>query len=74
MGKRPFTLKVRIPQYAPSRNQWRREIHAELMRSLNSHNIEYAENDKIELLIILYLGENEIAFHDVDNRPMESYI
>lgn len=38
------------------------------MRSLNSHNIEYAKNDKIELLIILYLGENEIAFHDVDNR------
>src|SRR3989338_5798009 len=68
MGKRPFTLKARISQYAPSRNQWRREIYAELMFSLNSHSIEYAENDKIELLIILYLGENEIDFHDVDNR------
>lgn len=68
MGKRPFTLKIRIPQYAPSRNEWRRKIHAELVRTLNSHSIEYTEDDKIELRIILYMRKNEIVFHDVDNR------
>ncbi len=38
------------------------------MTSIKDRGIEYSTDQKLELLITLYLEEPHIRFHDVDNR------
>ncbi len=68
MTKRHQTLRVRIPPYQPPRNEWRQNIHAELIKAATARAVVYRPKDKLELFITLYLTENEIGWHDVDNR------
>jgi hypothetical protein len=49
--KRPFTLKIRIPQYAPPRNECRQKIHAELIRTLNSHSVKTVFEKNLHFVI-----------------------
>ncbi len=67
-GKSRTTLHVRIPAYRPPRNEWRRAIHAEVVKAVRVRGVTFSERDRIELLIVLYLPEDEIGWHDVDNR------
>ena len=68
MGKRRQTLHVRIPPYRCPRNEWRRAIHAELIKATAAQGTRYTTTDKLELAVTLYMPEAEIAWHDVDNR------
>ena len=68
MGKRRQTLRVRIPPYRHPRNEWRRAIHAELIKSAAARHIKYTATDRLELIITLYLSDDRIGWHDVDNR------
>jgi Holliday junction resolvase RusA-like endonuclease len=68
MGKRPQTLRVRIPPYRHPRNEWRCAIHAELIKAASAQQIKYTATDSLELIIILYLSDDKIGWHDVDNR------
>jgi len=68
MGKRPLTLRVRIPPYCHPRNEWRRAIHAELIKAASARQIKYTETDRLDLIITLYLSDDKIGWHDVDNR------
>lgn len=68
MSKRRQTLRVRIPPYESPRNEWRLTIHAELIKASVSQAVSYRAEDKLELLITLYMPENQILWHDVDNR------
>jgi hypothetical protein len=60
MSKRLLTLKMRIPPYRSPRNEWRRVIHAELLKVAESQCIDYTKSDKLELSIVLYLHEKAV--------------
>ena len=68
MTKRRQSLKIRIPPYLHSPKAWRRAIHTKLNSIAREQNVEYSKNDQLELEVILYLPENKIGWHDVDNR------
>ena len=68
MAKQPLSLKVRLPQYEPPRNEWRKKLHTGIMSATKDKGIEYTADQKLELYITLYLEEPHIRFHDVDNR------
>ena len=68
MAKRRMSLHVRIPPYQRPRNAWREAIHAEIEAVANSRGVTYLPDDKLELIITLYLDETGLRFHDVDNR------
>lgn len=68
MAKRRQSLRVRIPPYLRPRNAWRESIHAEVMIVANSRGVTYLPEDKLELIITLYLDETALKFHDIDNR------
>ena len=68
MAKRRQSLRVRIPPYRHPRNAWRESIHTELVEVAESRGIEYRPEDKLELIVTLYLDEAGLKLHDVDNR------
>ncbi len=68
MARRPLTLRVRIPPYRHPRNAWRESIHAEVIKVAQSREVLYQPEDKLELIITLYLDRSGLRFHDVDNR------
>lgn len=68
MTKKRKTLRIRIPHYLPSRNEWRKAIHAVVVFAAESRWITYQPEDKLELIITLYLDESGLRRHDVDNR------
>jgi len=68
MAKHRQTLRVRIPPYKHPRNEWRRTIHAELIKASTSQAVSYRAEDTLELLVTLYMPENQLRWHDVDNR------
>jgi len=68
MAKRRHTLRVRIPPYWPPRNAWRQSIHAEVISVAESRGVVYKPEDRLELIITMYLDETALRFHDVDNR------
>lgn len=68
MSKRRQSLRVRIPPYRPPRNAWRESIHTEILTVAESRGVAYQAEDKLELIITLYLDETGLTLHDVDNR------
>jgi len=68
MAKKPLRLKVRLPKYEAPRNEWRKKLHACIMTAIKYRGIEYTPDQKLELIITLYLEDPHIRFHDVDNR------
>ena len=68
MTKRKLRFKVRIPQYVNPRNEWRLRIYKEAVVAAYKHEIEYREDDKLELDIILFLAGRALFIHDIDNR------
>ena len=68
MSKRRQSLRVRIPPYRQPRNAWRESIHAELVAVAESRGVAYQSEDKLELIITLYLDEAGLKLHDVDNQ------
>ena len=68
MAKRRQSLRVRIPPYRHPRNAWRDSIHVELVKASESRGVTYQSEDKLELSITLYLDEDGLKIHDVDNR------
>lgn len=67
-GKRRHTLRVRILPYRHPRNVWRRAIHAKLIKAAVDQRVLYRCTDRLDLAVILYVPEDEIGWHDVDNR------
>lgn len=68
MAKQRLRLKVRLPKYEAPRNEWRKKLHAGIMTAIKDKGIEYTTDQKLELIITLYLEDPHIRFHDVDNR------
>ena len=68
MAKRKFKLTVRIPQYKPPRNSWRRELHAIVSSEAERSGISYFPSDKLQLKVRLYMDNAALSSHDVDNR------
>ena len=67
-AKKRMRIKIRIPPYVSPRNHWRRKDHSAAAQELESKGIRYAEQDRLELKVLLYLNESALSFHDVDNR------
>lgn len=59
---------MRIPSYQHPRNAWRESIHAEVVKAAQARGVSYQPGDKLELNVILYMGESGLCFQDVDNR------
>ena len=68
MGKRPFKLRVRIPQYEYPPKRWRQKIHERVLQALSTEHIDYLKTDNLELRIVLYMNKGAIDIHDIDNR------
>ena len=68
MAKRPLKLVVRIPEYSHPRNSWREAIYAAVRERQRSSKVRYRPEDKLEVLIRLYLSGRRLELHDVDNR------
>ena len=65
MPKRPLKLLARIPPYRHPRNVWRKDIHEAVGKRLGE--VRYLKSDKLEVEILIYMTEREMAAHDVDN-------
>jgi hypothetical protein len=69
MPKRPLTLSIRIPVYAPPRNRWRQAIHRALVERQRTVPVRYQATDRLEVTLRLYfIGARAAEIHDVDNR------
>ncbi len=61
-------VKFRIPNYIAPRTKWRRLIHAEAVAVCAKNGVCYSETEKLEIEVILYLNDNQLESHDIDNR------
>ena len=68
MAKRPLKLSIHIPAYKRPRNDWRRLIHAEVIKLQRKSPVRYEMDDRLEVQCRLYLKPWALAHHDVDNR------
>ena len=68
MPKRPLKLTLRIPPYKRPRNHWRRKLHEIVLEKQTKSLVRYAETDKLEIRVRLYIEGAALAMHDVDNR------
>lgn len=68
MAKRPLKLTIQIPAYKRPRNDWRRLIHAAVMKAQEQSVVKYTEADRLEVQCRLYFDTWALAHHDVDNR------
>jgi hypothetical protein len=69
MPKRPFKLKVRIPEYVAPRNSWREAIHRAVVEVQRQTSVRYEPDDRLEVELQLYFTDTRAAeIHDVDNR------
>jgi len=68
MAKRPLKLLIFIPPYKHPRNDWRRLIHAEVLRVQHKSLVRYAEKDRLQVECQLHMNERSFPVHDVDNR------
>src|SRR5437016_5158747 len=69
MPKRPLKLTIRIPEYAPPRNTWRKAIHRAVLERQRTPRVRYESTDRLELSLRLYFTrERPAEIHDVDNR------
>ena len=68
MGKRRLTLRLRIPPYDTPRNLWRTQIHALATQEARRCRVTYAERDRLQVDVRLYLDGPALFMHDVDNR------
>jgi hypothetical protein len=69
MPKRPLKLRIRIPEYAPPRNSWRKAIHEAVIAAQRTSDVAYRSTDRLEVVLRLYFTHDRAAeIHDVDNR------
>ena len=68
MAEPRLTVKVRRPPYESPRVRWRELIHAAATAALGERGAVYGDRDRLELDVPLYLTDEAVASHDVDNR------
>jgi Holliday junction resolvase RusA-like endonuclease len=68
MTKQRLKVRFRIPLYVTPRARWRRQIHLTATAVIRRAGIAYSSNDRLELDVRLYLTEDALVVHDVDNR------
>jgi hypothetical protein len=47
-------LSIRIPEYAPPRNTWRKAIHRSVLERQRTSPVRYEAADRLELSLRLY--------------------
>ncbi len=69
MAKTRRTITVTLPGYVRNRAQWRRRIHATVLRAAEKAGVRYDPADSFEVVVLLYLKKGKrLAIHDLDNR------
>jgi hypothetical protein len=68
MSKTTMNIKARIPSYVSPRTQWRRAIHTAFAEACEQRSVQYRSGDMLELDIVLYLEDEKLLIHDLDNR------
>jgi hypothetical protein len=71
MAKRPLRLLICIPPYKHPRNEWRRLIHAEVLKVQRRSLVHYETTDRLAIECILHMNDKSFPVHDVDNRPKD---
>lgn len=68
MPKRPVKIHFRIPPYPSGRRlHWRQAIHSAATAACERARVVYAVDDRLEVVIRVYLGAGLLARSDVDN-------
>jgi Holliday junction resolvase RusA-like endonuclease len=47
--------------------RWRRDIHAAIAKKARDRKIRYLRDAKLDVSVVLFMGEQQIRVHDVDN-------
>ena len=68
MSKRQLTLKVIIPEYEAPRSLWCKEIHKAAVEQEFKTGVRYQPDDKLEVIITMYLNSKNLQIIDIDNR------
>ena len=68
MTKRILKLSVRIPNFMSDAREWRRAIHAAIVKVQDQGNVQYSDTDKLEVEIRFHLRDRKLTILDLDNR------
>ena len=68
MAKRPLVLRVRIPNFDKDARAWRTAINKAIDEVKQGRGVEYAEDEKLDVDICLYLQNPKLTILDLDNR------
>jgi len=70
MAKQRMKLSVRIPKFMKDDGEWRRAIHAAIVKGQKhgGRRVKYSASDKLDVQIRLYLRGYKLSILDVDNR------
>lgn len=68
MAKRSLKLTVRIPNFMKDAREWRRAIHAAIVKVQDQGNVKYSDTDKLEVEIRFHLRDRKLTILDLDNR------
>jgi hypothetical protein len=68
MTKRSLKLSVRIPNFMSDAREWRRAIHAAIVKIQDQGNVQYSDTDKLEVEIRFHLRDRKLTILDLDNR------
>ncbi|MGH2619746.1 MAG: hypothetical protein ACRDHG_04145 [Anaerolineales bacterium] len=61
-------LEVELPPYETPRNAWRETIHHAVSLAMDAANVAYSDEDRLAVVVDLYMTDAMLRFHDVDNR------
>jgi len=68
MAKRALVLSVRIPNFEKDARAWRKAIIKAIVEAKHGRDIEYSQDDKLDVEICLYLQNPKLTILDLDNR------
>jgi Holliday junction resolvase RusA-like endonuclease len=68
MAKHDLKLSVRIPNFETDALAWRRAIYAAIAKAQEGGNVQYSEDDKLDIEILFYLENPKLTILDLDNR------
>jgi Holliday junction resolvase RusA-like endonuclease len=69
MSKVAHTIRTSLPTYQKDRQQWRKQILANVREAAARRGLEYHDDDLLDVEVLLYLTRGKRHdIHDVDNR------
>ena len=71
MAKKRLKITFRLDEYCFPRLAWRTKIYKRALEAAETTRVIFSPQDKLQLIIRLYLTPKELLVHDVDNRAKD---